>query len=96
MGFDLPVTNGGLYIGGVRSELLPGNQNDRFFNGRIDAVRISYDAVYSASFSVPDRLEVGPETVVLYQFDEGSGTTTANSVSSEHAGTLTNTQWQAN
>ncbi len=96
MGFELPETDGGLYIGGVRPDLLPGDQNDRFFNGRIDAVRISYDVVYSERFSVPAQLEVGPETLVLYQFDEGSGTTTANSVSSEHAGTLTNTQWQAN
>lgn len=96
MGFELTETEGGLYIGGVRPELLPGDQNDRFFNGQIDAVRISYDVVYSASFSVPDRLEVGSETLVLYQFDEGSGTTTANSVSPEHTGTLTNTQWQAN
>ena len=96
MGFELPETDGGLYIGGVRPDLLPGNQNDRFFNGRIDALRISYDVVYSASFSVPNRLEVRPETLVLYQFDEGSGATTADSVSSEHAGTLANTQWQAN
>ncbi len=96
MGFELPETDGGLYIGGVRPELLPRDQNDRFFNGRIDALRISYDVVYSASFSVPNRLEVRPETLVLYQFDEGSGATTADSVSSEHAGTLANTQWQAN
>jgi serine/threonine protein kinase len=96
MGFELPETNGGLFIGGVRPDLLPGDQRDRFFNGRIDAVRVSYDEVYSESFSVPARLEVEAKTLVLYQFDEGSGTTTANSVSSEHAGTLTNTQWQPN
>ncbi len=96
MPFDLPETDGGLYIGGVRPDQLPGNQNDRFFNGRIDAVRISYDAVYVGPFSMPTRLEAGPETLVLYQFDEGSGTTTANSVSPAHAGTLTNAQWQAN
>jgi len=96
MRFELPVTDGGLHIGGVRPDLLPGDQNDRFFNGRIDAVRISYDTLYAEPFPVPARLEAGPETLVLYQFDEGSGTTTANSVSPEHSGTLTNTQWQGN
>jgi serine/threonine protein kinase len=96
MGFDLPVTDGGLYIGGVRPDRLPGDQNDRFFNGRIDAVRISYDTVYFEPFAAPVQLEVRPETLVLYQFDEGSGMTTANSVATEHAGTLNNAQWQAN
>lgn len=96
MGFDLPETSGGLYIGGVRPDLLPDDQNNRFFSGRIDAVRISYDVLYRDPLTVPARFDAEPNTLVLYQFDEGSGTTVSNTVSDEHVGTVTNAQWQTN
>ncbi|MHC4878245.1 MAG: protein kinase domain-containing protein, partial [Planctomycetota bacterium] len=56
MKFELPVTEGGLYIGGVRPDLLPPDQNDRFFAGRIDTLRISQAVRYQSSFEVPERL----------------------------------------
>jgi len=62
-----------------------------WFDGVIDEVRISRIARYSASFSVP----TGPyttdsNTVGLWHFDEGTGTTTADASGNGNNGTLYN------
>ena len=46
--YPLPETNGGLFIGGVAPGRLPGEQNDRFFNGFI------HPGFYTIGFCVSD------------------------------------------
>jgi hypothetical protein len=62
-----------------------------YFVGRIDEVRVSRVARYSASFAVP-QAAFAPDvsTVGLWHLDEGSGLTTADASGNNHAGTLTN------
>ncbi|MFN8706478.1 MAG: LamG-like jellyroll fold domain-containing protein, partial [Planctomyces sp.] len=74
--FGLPKTRGGLYVGGVASEQLPPDQNDRFFAGDIDCVRISKGIRYTEPFQPPESLAVDSRTVVALPLDEGSGTFT--------------------
>ncbi|MHB8580488.1 MAG: LamG-like jellyroll fold domain-containing protein [Ignavibacteriaceae bacterium] len=65
---------GGLGIG------VDTDHNDGKFNGYIDEVRISSVARYDTNFAIPLNPFVGDSnTVVLYHFNEGTGTTTADS-----------------
>lgn len=48
--FELPETQGGFFIGGVDRELLPVDQNDRFFDGLIETVRVTSGQRYTVSF----------------------------------------------
>lgn len=71
--FTLSETRGGLHIGGVPRELLPPDQNDRYFHGEINAVRISADSRYSSPFDALYRFEVDDSTIILLPFDDGQG-----------------------
>ncbi len=93
MGYEMPDTTGGLYIGGVRPDLLPQGENNRFFAGRIEAVRISRGLRYTAAFPPPTRLESEAETLALYQFDEGKGQITHDDSGNGHDATLFDAEW---
>lgn len=73
--FDLPQTEPGLFVGGVDPGRLPQGQNRRFFQGAIDAVRVTDRVLYEGErdFVPPSRLEPVEGTLVLFQFDEAPG-----------------------
>lgn len=93
MGFSLPETSGGLYIGGVRLDLLPAEQSNRFFAGLIHAVRISDGVRYTETFSVPDSLEPDSNTLALYHFDAGQGTQVPDLSGHNHTCTIVDAEW---
>lgn len=91
--FGLPETRGGLYIGGVNSEQLPPDQNDRFFAGDIDCVRISEGIRYTGAFQPQERLAVDSRTVVVLPLDEGSGTSSQTEGQHSVRAILSNAMW---
>ncbi|WP_166826574.1 protein kinase domain-containing protein [Thalassoroseus pseudoceratinae] len=93
MGYRMPDTRGGLFIGGVPPDLLPPGENDRFFEGRIEAVRISQGTRYTAAFEPPAQLTSDDLTLALYQFEEGEGDTALDASGNNHEATLQNVEW---
>ena len=75
MEYELLDTLPGMFIGGADPNRLPGGQNQRFFHGAIDAVRIVDRVVYPAgeSFSPPSELKLVPDTYLLLQFNDRPG-----------------------
>ena len=69
-----------------------GNDGDfnRVFDGIIDEVRVSNIARYSTTFVPPTYFNTDGNTIALYHFDEGSGTTVHDSSANGHEGTLIN------
>lgn len=61
--FRLSETSGGLFVGGVPLNLLPSDQNDRFFNGLIRSVRISRGIRYREEFAPPPTLSADSTTL---------------------------------
>lgn len=91
--YELPVTDGGLSIGGVRPDLLPSDQNDRFFDGLIDSVRISRGIRYRQPFAVPSALTSDESTLALYRFETGAGNVAADESGNDHHGAIVNAPW---
>lgn len=64
------------------------------FIGAIDEIRLSSAARYSGSSFVPPRhLEADADTVAAWLFDEGAGTTTADSSGHGYDGTISGASW---
>ena len=64
------------------------------FIGEIDAIRISATARYAgATLAVPTRLEPDTDTIALWQFDEGAGTTTRDETAFMRDGTIRGATW---
>jgi hypothetical protein len=63
------------------SYLIVGSSGDAVFSGLIDEVRISSVARYTADFTPEDRFTVDSDTLALWHFDEGTGTTATDEVS---------------
>lgn len=61
-----------------------------YFAGAIDEVRVSSVARYTAAFTPQRRFTEDGNTVGLWHFDEGSGTTAYDSSGNANNGTLTN------
>jgi serine/threonine protein kinase len=74
--FNLPETSGGLYVGGVASELLPADQNDRFFDGDILGVRVTAGRRELTPEVISDPLQADQRTLILLPFSEGTGAMT--------------------
>lgn len=91
--FSLPETAGGLYIGGVRRDLLPAGQNDRFFDGLIDCVRISRGIRYRESFAAPRALINDEQTLALFSLEVGTGDIAPDDSGRNHRGVIVNAQW---
>jgi serine/threonine protein kinase len=73
--FELPTTQGGFFIGGVDRQLLPSDQNDRFFDGLIETVRVTSGPRYTAGFEPSLQLTFDKKTLAafsLHQTDENS------------------------
>lgn len=68
-------------------------QQNFAWGGLIDEVRISRVARYSAAQFKPEaRFENDANTIALWHFDEGTGTT-ANDVAGTHSGTISGAKW---
>lgn len=93
LGFTLPEASGGLFIGGVPLNLLPPDQNDRFFSGRIHAVKISEGVLYKESFRRLDQIQADQSTLALYRFDEARGSTVEDASHHNHVATINNATW---
>lgn len=94
--FDLPETrDDGLFIGGVPPDLLPEGQNDRFFDGEIDAARISKGQRYTRSFQPPASLTSDPDTIALFPFEEGRGLKTSGAGERGWEARIIHAEWQS-
>lgn len=82
--FSMSNTTQGLYIGGVRRDLLPSNENDRFFNGVIESVRISSGVRYETQYD-PGPLTPDNTTLALYRFDRVRGSRVADASNHGHS-----------
>lgn len=91
--FLLPETAGGLYIGGVPASKLPADQNDRFFDGRIHAVKISRGMRYTRGFQPPPALETDSQTLALYRFNAGQGTIVKDDSGHGHDAQIYDAEW---
>jgi hypothetical protein len=85
---DIPITpSGNFYVGGN-----PNGQE--YFNGTIDEARFSNAARYTSNFTVPQSpFTTDANTVALYHFDEGSGSTAHDSSGNAYNLTVTNANW---
>ncbi len=86
--FALPETKPGLYIGGVPKTELPEDQNDRFFGGRIHAVRITRGVRYTGPFQVPQKFTKDAQTLALYDFQAGQGNVVKDASGNGHDGKI--------
>lgn len=93
LAFELPETQGGTYIGGVRRDLLPSDQNDRFFDGIITTVRITAGIKYKASFPAPTQLNAETDTLALYVLDAGQGQLVQDKSPHGHDGEIIDGEW---
>lgn len=93
--FELGETKGGLYIGGVAPGKLPEGQNDRFFEGKIYAVRISRGVRYIADFQPPLTIDSDPQTLALYRFNTDTGTTSKDQSGHGHDAQIVDARWIA-
>jgi hypothetical protein len=67
------------------------NHPNSYFNGAIDEVRISNVVRYASNFTPPSApFTTDANTIALYHFDEGTGTTTADASGNGNTLTLVN------
>ncbi len=92
--FDLQPTTGGFFIGGVPPDLLPAGQNDRFFDGTIDAVRLSRGVRYEQPFPRPAQLTSDDDTLLLFNFNQGQGTSLEDESPHRHRATIEGATWR--
>jgi hypothetical protein len=65
-----------------------GDYNGEYFAGRMDEIRISNTAVYTAAFTPLTNLTSSANTVVLYHLNEGTGQTVTDSSGNARHGVL--------
>ncbi len=81
-----PVTSRGLYVGGAPADKLPEWEEDRWFSGLIDELRISSGVRYTEAFEPAERPDADETTIALYHFDEESGDVALDSSGNDHHG----------
>jgi hypothetical protein len=65
------------------------------FKGLIGEVRVTRKAIYTMDFAPTAILPALPDTVLLWHFDEGAGTTLTDSSAKNHDGTISGATWVA-
>ena len=65
----------------------------RFFQGRIDQVRISRIARYNANFAPVTSLDSDDSTLALYNFNEGTGEVLKDASGNGHDGRIVGAKW---
>ena len=69
------------------------DSEQRFFQGRIDQVRISRIALYDANFAPVASLTSDDSTLALYKFDEGAGDVLKDASGNGHDGRIVGAKW---
>jgi len=93
--FELPETEGGFFIGGVAPQLLPVGQNDRFFHGLIESVRVTSGTRFTTNFEPTLPLASDNNTLAAFLL-HGSADGSARVLSdaeNRHELQLHNTEW---
>ena len=80
------LQSGNYYLGSHKNE-------QEFFHGLIDEVRISNIARYTKDFAPQKRFEPDEHTLALYHFDEGSGDVLKDSSGNGHDGLIVGARW---
>lgn len=93
--FELPETQGGFFIGGVDRQRLPSSQNDRFFHGLVESVRVTSGARYSANFIPSMPLTSDEKTLAVFPLNrlENDPGTVSTDLSELHTLQLHDTEW---
>ena len=93
--FELPETQGGFFIGGVDQQLLPADQNDRFFHGLIESVRVTSGNRYSANFEPSMQLTSDEKTLAAFLLSRSGNdpATAPTDFSKRHTLLLQDTEW---
>lgn len=93
--FELPETQGGFFIGGVDPQRLPSSQNDRFFHGLIESVRVTSGARYSANFAPSPQLTNDEKTLAVFPLHRSvnDSATARTDLSKRHTLQLNDTEW---
>lgn len=81
-------TESGFYIGGAPPEALPENEEDRWFSGIVDEVRVSSGVRYLRQFDPIRRPPADERTIALYRFDEASGDIARDASGNAHEGRI--------
>jgi len=81
---------GGMWLGG--GQFLRADWGN-YFHGRIDELRISKTARYTADFTPSARFEPDKDTLALYHFDEGQGDALTDSSGNGHHAKIVNAKW---
>ena len=69
------------------------NSLERFFKGRISEIRISESAKYADDFTPQQNLSKDDDALILYHFDEGSGSILNDHSGNNHHGTIHGATW---
>lgn len=93
--FELPETRGGLFIGGVDQQRLPTDQNDRFFPGLIESVRVTTGSRYTNNFTPSMQLTSDEKTLAVFLLSRSvsDSTTMLTDVSKQHTLQLHDAEW---
>jgi hypothetical protein len=93
--FELPETEGGFFIGGVDRERLPGSQNDRFFHGLVESVRVTSGARYPANFVPSPQLTSDEKTLAVFPLLRSVNDSAAapTDIAKRHTLQLHDTEW---
>lgn len=93
--FELPETQGGFFIGGVDPQRLPLDQNDRFFHGLVESVRVSNGVRYSASFEPALQFISDEKTLAAFPLQKSSDGSPAvqSDLEGRHTLLLQDTEW---
>ncbi len=93
--FELSETEGGFFIGGVDRQRLPSSQNDRFFHGQVESVRITSGARYLANFVPSLQLTSDENTLAVFPLlrSVNDSATALTDLSKRHTLQLHDTDW---
>jgi hypothetical protein len=93
--FELPETEGGFFIGGVDRQRLPSSQNDRFFHGQVESVRITSGARYLANFVPSPQLTSDENTLAVFPLHRlvNESAAAPKDLSKRHSLQLHDTDW---
>jgi hypothetical protein len=73
----------------------PDNNGD-YFNGSISSVRVSTTVIYVDDFEAANNFTIDESTHLLWNFNEGTGTTLTDQTSNDNDGTINGATWSTN
>ena len=93
--FELPETQGGFFIGGVDPQVLPVDQNDRFFPGLIESVRVTSGTRFAANFEPSPLLTSDEKTLAAFLLSRSvdDSSTVPTDLAKRHTLQLHDTEW---